>query len=192
MHPLVDRCLQYWPAFADPVQAEDWFQQLRSEVVWQQPDITLYGRTVAIPRLTAWVGDAEAVYRYSGIEHRPAPWTELLSEIKVEVERQVGDRFNSVLLNLYRDGADSNGWHADDEPELNPDHGIASLSLGAKRRFRMRSQGQPRRPLGHLDLASGSLLYMRAGTQQLMQHCITKTRRPVAARINLTFRQLGG
>lgn len=191
MHASLEQYLRYWPGFVAAPVAQQWQQALQQTLAWQQPSIQLYGRTVAVPRLTAWVGDADAVYQYSGILHQPMPWTPLLLEIKKQVETQVGDQFNSVLLNLYRHGADSNGWHADDEPELNPQHGIASLSLGAERRFRLRSKDQPRESLGHMDLASGSLLYMRPGAQQVMQHCLAKTRREVGPRINLTFRQVG-
>lgn len=158
------------------------------ETPWLQPEITLFGRTQPVPRLTAWYGDETAQYRYSGIDHQPLPWTPLISSIKEQAENQTGEVFNSVLLNLYRDGADSNGWHADDEPEICAKHGIASLSLGAERRFRLRTQQQPRKVLGHIDLQSGSLLYMLPGAQQQLQHCITKTQRKLGPRINLTFR----
>ena len=180
--------LQYRADFCPQADALQWFRQLMQETSWQQPQITLFGRTQPVPRLTAWYGDEAAQYQYSGIEHQPLPWTSLLNAIKQKVESETGDVFNSVLLNLYRDGADSNGWHADDEPEISAKHGIASLSLGAERRFRLRTQQQPRKSLGYLELQSGSLLYMRPGAQQALQHCISKTRRPVGPRINLTFR----
>lgn len=187
---MLDGAIQYWPTFCDSQEARRWFEELRDVTPWQQPEITVYGRTCPVPRLTAWYGDAGASYQYSGIAHQPLPWTPLLVTIKSRLEDQLGQSFNSVLLNLYRDGADGNGWHADDEPELSPAHGIASLSLGAERRFRLRDKAPPRQSRGYLDLQSGALLYMLPGAQQRLQHCITKTRRAVAPRINLTFRWL--
>jgi alkylated DNA repair dioxygenase AlkB len=144
------------------------------------------------PRLTAWYGDATARYSYSGLDLTPQPWTPALLALRTQVEQATGVTFNSVLLNLYRTGQDSMGWHADDEPELGPEPVIASISLGATRRFRLRprhSQQLPHAPLG-LDLPSGSLLVMRGTTQQHWQHAVPKTARPVGPRLNLTFRTI--
>ncbi len=118
---------------------------LQGEIAWRQEVATIMGRKVPIPRLTAWHG--EAGYVYSGIAMEPAPWTPALMELKACAERHAGQGFNSALLNLYRDGRDSVAWHADNEPGLGRDPVIASLSLGAVRRFHLkhRRSGERRR-----------------------------------------------
>jgi alkylated DNA repair dioxygenase AlkB len=144
------------------------------------------GRRVLIPRLTAWHGAAG--YVYSGIEMTPAPWNEPLLEIKAVAEAWAGQAFNSVLLNLYRDGRDSVSWHADNEPGLGRDPVIASVSLGAMRRFQMKHRRREARVA--LDLRSGSCLVMAGATQHHWLHQVPKTSRPVGPRINLTFRAM--
>ncbi|AKF10226.1 alpha-ketoglutarate-dependent dioxygenase AlkB family protein [Sandaracinus amylolyticus] len=147
-------------------------------------------REVLTPRRTAWHGDPGRVYAYSGRTFEPAPWTAPLVEIRDRVEALTGVRFDSVLVNEYRDGRDSMGWHSDDEPELGPhapdDVLIASVSLGAHRRFllRHRRRGETHElPLGH-----GDLLVMGGTTQRRWQHSVPKTAKPVGARVSLTFR----
>jgi alkylated DNA repair dioxygenase AlkB len=147
----------------------------------------MFGKRVRVPRLTAWHGDTEASYRYSGVTNRPAVWTPLLSDLRAEVEQQTGARFNSVLLNYYRDGSDHVSWHADDEPELGAQPTIASVSLGSERRFALRTIATPRHTVG-LTLNSGSLLVMSGATQEEWQHCVRKETRAVGPRVNLTFR----
>lgn len=148
-------------------------------------------REVWTPRLTAWHGDPGRVYGYSGRRFEPTPWTEPLAEVRDRVETRTGVRFDSVLVNVYRGGRDSMGWHADDEPELGPrapeDVLIASVSLGAPRRFVMRHR---RRPADKRELAlgEGDLLVMGGATQRRWQHAVPKTARPVGPRTNLTFR----
>ena len=166
------------------------YDRLLKETPWQQDVIKLYGREILIPRLQAWYGDKHCQYSYSGIQLSPHPWTPLLQDLKEQVESACKAKFNSVLLNLYRDGQDSNGWHSDDEPELGEQPVIASLSLGATRRFRLRHRQQKATPPISLDLEGGSLLVMAGETQKYWQHCITKTRKPVGPRINLTFRKI--
>lgn len=179
------------PHWLDSATATAWFRQLATETPWEQPQLFIHGRPVAVPRLVAWYGDAEASYRYSGLEHRPLPWTPLLAEIRARVQEAAGQPLNGVLLNYYRDGNDSMGWHSDDEPELGRDPLIASLNLGGTRRFDLRRKGASR--IEHsLELADGSLLVMRGATQHHWQHQVAKTRKPVAPRINLTFRLIRG
>ncbi|UOG74683.1 alpha-ketoglutarate-dependent dioxygenase AlkB [Hymenobacter tibetensis] len=164
--------------------------ELSDTIAWRHEPIKIFGKEVMQPRLTAWYGDPGARYAYSGLALEPLPFTPALQQLREQVEAAANTRFNSVLLNLYRTGQDSMGWHADDEPELGPEPVIASISLGATRRFRMR----PRHPdrLRHdsvaLDLNSGSLLLMRGTTQQHWLHAIPKTARPTTPRLNLTFR----
>ncbi|UOR04722.1 alpha-ketoglutarate-dependent dioxygenase AlkB [Hymenobacter aerilatus] len=176
--------------FLPPATADALLHELEHTIEWRQEAIRLYGREVLQPRLTAWYGDSAATYCYSGLQLTPQPWTPVLQQVRVQLEAATNSTFNSVLLNLYRYGQDSMGWHADDEPELGQMPVIASLSLGATRRFRLRPRDAritPHAPLS-LDLPSGSLLVMRGPTQQYWLHAVPKTARPAGARLNLTFR----
>lgn len=153
---------------------------------WRQERITLYGRAMPVPRLTAWYGDKG--YRYSGIDHPPQAWTKSLALIKARVESACGASFNTALVNLYRTGADSVSWHSDDEKELGPEPVIASVSFGATRRFQLKSRRGPERV--SLDLEPGSLLIMRGTLQRDWAHQVPKTKRPVGPRVNVTFREV--
>jgi alkylated DNA repair dioxygenase AlkB len=162
------------------------FEQLMAVTEWRREIATVMGRRVPIPRLTAWHGAAG--YVYSGIRMTPAPWNPPLLEIKTVAETCAGRTFNSVLLNLYRDGRDSVSWHADNEPGLGRNPVIASVSLGAVRRFQMKHRERHERLA--LDLPSGSCLVMAGATQHRWLHQVPKTGRPVGPRINLTFRAM--
>lgn len=178
--------------FLPPSQAQTLLTELTATLAWEQQPIKLFGRQVLQPRLTAWYGDAGATYRYSGLHLEPQPWTPALHRLRAQVEAAAGTRFNSVLLNLYRTGQDSMGWHADDEPELGPEPVIASVTLGATRSFRLRPRDPhltPHAPVT-LPLTAGSLLLMQGPTQHQWLHALPKTARPVAPRLNLTFRQI--
>ena len=180
--------LLYDAAFLPPAEADALLAQLTAGAAWEQRTIRIFGEALPQPRLTAWYGDPAARYTYSGLTWEPRPWLPALLALHHHLEAATGTSFNSVLLNLYRTGHDSMGWHADDEPELGPAPVIASLSLGATRRFRLRPRpGLTHPPLG-LDLPHGSLLLMRGSTQQHWQHALPKTARPVGPRLNLTFR----
>ncbi len=184
---LQDADLQYLPHWQPSSIADRWLQSLLSETPWEQPVVHLHGRDYPVPRRVAWYGDPQASYGYSGLQHQPLPWTPTLLAIRRQLEQHVKAPLNAVLLNFYRDGQDSMGWHSDDETELGPEPLIASLSLGGVRRFDLRRKGQGR--IEHsLNLEHGSLLVMRGSTQHYWQHQVAKTRRPCAPRINLTFR----
>ena len=183
--------LLFDPAFLAPAEAAALLVQLTAEVAWEQRAIRIFGQEMPQPRLTAWYGDLAARYTYSGLTWEPRPWTPALLALRQRVETATEARYNSVLLNLYRDGRDSMGWHADDEPELGPAPTIASLSLGATRRFRLRPRPGLAHPPFSIDLPNGSLLLMRGPTQQHWQHALPKTVRPVGPRLNLTFRWVG-
>ncbi|MEB3213679.1 MAG: alpha-ketoglutarate-dependent dioxygenase AlkB, partial [Leptolyngbyaceae bacterium] len=168
------------------------FQHLLNEIPWRQDHITIYGKTRALPRKTAWHGDAGASYSYSGIHLHPEPWTPGLVEIKQRIEAVVNRRFpqlcfNSVLLNLYRNGQDSMSWHSDDEPELGRNPVIGSVSFGETRRFVFRHR-QNKALKTEVPLTHGSFLLMASETQHFWHHAIPKTARAIAPRINLTFR----
>jgi len=169
-----------------PDVADRAYADLLDDVDWHQETATLFGKKIPLPRLTAWYGDG--AYAYSGIRHEPSPLTATLERLKVEVERFADSSFNSVLLNLYRDGRDSMGWHSDDEAILGPDPVIASLSLGGERRFQLKHR--QRGDLVSVGLPQGSCLIMAGRCQACWRHQVPKTKRPVAPRINLTFRAL--
>jgi alkylated DNA repair dioxygenase AlkB len=169
-----------------PADADRLFAALRNEIDWRQEISTVMGRRLPIPRLTAWHG--EAGYVYSGIRMDPAPWTPPLLELKTIAEALAGEPFNSVLLNLYRSGRDSVSWHADNEPGLGRDPVIASLSLGAVRRFQLKHRRSGERV--SLDLPHGSCLIMAGATQHHWLHQLPKTAQAVGPRINLTFRRM--
>lgn len=184
---LPDAELQLHDDWLERASADLWLAQLTSETPWQQPQVQLYGRVHPVPRLLAWYGDSGAVYRYSNLVHQPLPWTPLLAQIRARVEAAVGQPLNGVLLNYYRDGQDSMGWHSDDEAELGRNPLIASLNLGGSRRFDLRRKGCSR--IEHsLMLNHAALLVMRGPTQHYWQHQVAKTRNRCAPRLNLTFR----
>lgn len=169
-------------------------RDLGAALPWQQPEVTVYGRRHPTPRLTCWVADPGCTYRYSGLVQSVTAWTPSLSQLRDRLEQQLGVRFNSLLLNRYRDGSDRMGWHADDEPELDPQAPIASLSLGVSRDLRFRPRPADGAATGtaaaafNLPLADGDLLVMEAPTQRHWQHALPERRRLSSERINLTFR----
>ena len=179
--------LAFDPDWLAPAQADARFTRLRGDVPWESHRIRIYGREVDPPRLSCWMGDPDAVYRYSGTRFEPRPWPAALDDVRMRLAEEFGAPFNSVLANLYRHGRDGMGWHRDAEPELGQAPVIASISLGAVRRFRLRAEDG--RTLS-LDLPHGSLLVMSGDTQRHWQHALAKTARPVGERINLTFRRI--
>jgi alkylated DNA repair dioxygenase AlkB len=185
--PLPDGCVYRLSRFVADPEAACLFDTLSAELAWAPHRVRLFGREHPTPRLCAWYGDADARYAYSGQALVPLPWPPALARLRARVQAALGRPFNSVLCNLYRDGADSMGWHSDDEASLGPQPVIASLSLGATRRFAMRHRDR-RYPSLTLLLEHGDLLVMAGDTQQRWQHAVPRTRRPVAPRINLTFR----
>ncbi len=175
----------------EPEEGMQVMDTLLLDVEWTQPRIHLFGRQVHSPRLAAWYGDPGAVYRYSGMVNRPLPWTEVLSDLRVRLQDRLDQPFNSVLLNLYRDGNDAMGWHSDDEPELGEEPCIASVSLGASRRFCLRHRSDSAVSTMSLDLTHGSVLVMQGPTQHHWKHAVMRTRKQVRPRINLTYRHVG-
>jgi alkylated DNA repair dioxygenase AlkB len=173
----------------DPTVAERLFEAVGAEADWAQEHVHILGRRQDVPRLTAWHGDPGIAYSYSGIHHRPNRWTPALAEVRGLLEAELGRPFNGVLANRYRDGRDTVGWHADDEAELTGAC-IASVSLGAPRRFSLRRADDHARRID-VTLAPGSLLVMDATCQRYWQHCLPRTAKEVGPRINLTYRSLG-
>lgn len=186
---LPDADLRYEPQWLARTQADALFDALRDGIAWERHRIGLFGRTVDAPRLSCWIGDADADYTYSRTRFEPRAWPDALLGVRERLRAQCGADFNGVLANLYRNGSDSMGWHADNEPELGARPLIASLSLGAERRFAIAHRdGRSRRCA--IDLAHGSLLLMGGDTQSNYRHALAKTKRAVGPRINLTFRQI--
>ncbi len=187
--PLTDGALRYWPDAFSTAEAARFSAALRAELAWASEDIVIFGERRRVPRLVAWYGEPEAIYTYSGVRHEPRALTAGLTAIRERVETLGGARFNSLLANLYRNGRDGMGWHADDERELGVNPVIASVSFGATRRFCLRHRR--RKSLTHaIELAAGSLLVMEGATQHHWLHALPKTRREVGERINLTFRSV--
>jgi alkylated DNA repair dioxygenase AlkB len=187
--PLADASVQLDPHWLPRTEADALFDALRSTIDWEVHQIRMFGRLVASPRLSSWIGDANARYVYSGARFEPRPWPAALQPIRERVSAVVGARFNSVLANLYRDGRDAMGWHSDDEPELGPQPVIASVSLGATRRFSLKHRSAGSKALA-IELPPGSLLVMRGETQANYRHALPKTARVMGERINLTFRTI--
>lgn len=156
---------------------------------WRQDHIRIYGKTHPLPRLHRWFADSNQRYRWSGIEMHPEPFPPFLRPVLQRLYAESGFTFNTALGNLYRDGNDGVSWHSDDEPELGPNPTIASLSLGATRRFLLRSKTDHK--LGYeFSLTHGSLLWMSEETQKLWEHCVPKSQRTEGERINITFRRM--
>ncbi|MEQ1636810.1 MAG: alpha-ketoglutarate-dependent dioxygenase AlkB [Methylococcales bacterium] len=179
----------YWHRqFYSPQQADELFTQLNATCAWQAEEVLVYGKWHKVPRLMCWYGDEAAYYRYSGVNHQPLPWTPELLDIKEKVQQKCQCEFNSVLLNLYRDGQDSMGYHADDEKELGENPLIASLSFGAERLFKL--QHKHRKISLDFMLGHGDLLVMAGTMQRHWRHTLPKTKQPKTPRINLTLRQV--
>lgn len=180
---------------ADQQEKIDWqtaeTEQLEwKNIPWKRDIIKMFGKEVQIPRLSAWHGDPEARYSYSGLELPPNPWNEGLLTIKTAIEKVAETCFNSVLLNWYRDGNDHMSWHSDDEPELGHNPIIASVNLGASRRFLLRRKKDHQQKV-ELALGHGSLLIMRGACQHHWQHAVPKQKKVKSDRVNLTFRWVG-
>ena len=184
---LPDAEISYLPSFFNLAYANRYFDSLLKDIPWQQDAITIYGKTYAQPRLTALFANNDKSYSYSNITMQPHGFTSALSEIKTSIEQQVGVNFTTCLANLYRDGQDSNGWHADNEKVLGKNPIIASVSFGATRYFNLKHRNN-KDLKQKLLLEHGSLLVMKGKTQHHWLHQIAKTKKEVTPRINLTFR----
>jgi len=187
-NPIED-LLDYIPGFFNKNESLYFMDQLTNNIAWKQETLKLFGRSVNTPRLTAWYGDAGITYSYSGRQFSALPWTKDLLEIKAKVELATDAKFNSVLLNYYRDGNDSMGWHSDDEPELGVNPIIASINFGQERRFDFRYKAAHQQK-DHILLTDGSLLLMKGDIQHHWQHQIAKSKKQMGRRINLTFRYI--
>lgn len=176
----------FYPKFFPKSESDILLKSLRNNILWKQESMNMYGRNVSFPRLTAWYGDTDKPYSFSGITLTPNTWNEELITIKRKIEPIAKVAFNSVLLNLYRDGNDSISWHTDAEKELGLNPVIASVNFGATRNFQLRHIKTKQKI--EIELSHGSLLIMRGQLQHFWQHQVPKTAKRVNERINLTFR----
>lgn len=189
VYDLPDAKIQYYPDFFSHATSDQMLRNLIRNIEWRQNTIQFYGKRSLVPRLEAWYGDEGKSYSYSGIKMSPQPWSEALLEIKLVLETFTKTRFNSVLINYYRNGKDRVAWHSDDEKELGRNPVIGSISFGAERRFKLRHRDYKKN--GHkaeIKLENGSLLLMKGETQHHWMHEIPRSSLPIGPRINLTFR----
>ncbi|MCH8501378.1 MAG: alpha-ketoglutarate-dependent dioxygenase AlkB [Aliidiomarina sp.] len=188
MQILSPNCyLEYVPNWLSQTDADRFFTQLYETIEWEVGEVFVFGRWHTTPRLQAWYGDANKSYRYSGKALVAKPWTDALVELRQRLKER-GFDFNSVLLNLYRDGEDRMGWHRDNEPELGDKPVIASISLGAERDFQLRHRQDKSKHT--LTLGHGSLLLMTGETQTYWEHQLPQRKRCRSPRLNLTFRKV--
>jgi alkylated DNA repair dioxygenase AlkB len=178
----------YIPGFFGPNHCAALFTSIQSTIDWKEDQLLMFGKLITTKRKVAWVGDAGCSYTYSGVKKFPQAWTADLVHIKHKLELLTHSAFNSCLLNLYHDGDEGMGWHSDDEKELDSAAPIASVSLGGARKFAFKHKLD--KNTVSLFLEDGSVLLMQPPTQEFWQHSLTKTKRPVAPRINLTFRAI--
>ena len=184
---LQDADLLYKPDFYSKSESDLIFKTLIETIQWKQDSINMYGKILPLPRLSAWYGDNNKPYTYSGIKLNPLPWTKELLEIKNKIEKEVDVEFSSVLLNRYRDGQDYVGWHTDAEKELGQNPVIGSVNFGATRKFQLRRIDDNKEKF-EVELKHGTFLAMEGATQHFWQHQVPKTALKIGERINLTFR----
>ncbi|AUN97174.1 alpha-ketoglutarate-dependent dioxygenase AlkB [Bacteriovorax stolpii] len=180
-----DGTLQYFEQYSD-IKIDDVIEGIK----WRNDSITLYGKTFPQPRLTAWYGDPGVKYSYSNIHMQALPWTPVLLKLKTQLENDLNVRFNSVLVNYYRDGNDHMSYHSDDEKELGPNPTIASLSFGETRSFQLKHKFDLEKKTVIIPITDGSLVVMKDELQHFWQHKISKTKKIIGPRVNLTFRMI--
>jgi alkylated DNA repair dioxygenase AlkB len=176
----------YYPNFINVPTANNYLEAFKNNIEWKQESMNMYGKQVMFPRLTAWYGDNDKPYSFSGIKLNPTVWSKELIEIKNLIEPACNVEFNSVLLNLYRDGNDSISWHTDAEKELGKNPLIASVNFGAERKFQIRHNET--HETHNIILKHGSLLIMKGELQHYWKHQVPKQKAVLKERINLTFR----
>lgn len=184
---LQDAELLYHPTFYNKAESDRMFKTLLETIEWKQDKIMMYGKEILLPRLSAWYGDSNKPYTYSGITLNPLPWTDELLQIKERIEREANVKFSSVLINRYRNGQDYVGWHTDAEKELGKNPVIGSVNFGATRKFQLRRIDDHSEKF-EVELKHGTFLVMQGSTQHFWQHQVPKTAVKIGERLNLTFR----
>lgn len=185
-----DGTVIYCGKMLSEVQSQSYFEKLMSGIAWKNDQALIYGKLITTKRKVAWYADRPFSYTYSGTTREALPWTDELLDLKLLVEGRTGLLFNSCLLNLYHNGEEGMSWHSDDEKELVKHAGIASLSLGAERKFMFKHQASGARV--DVVLENGSLLVMKDETQEHWLHSLPKSKKVKGARISLTFRIMRG
>jgi alkylated DNA repair dioxygenase AlkB len=186
---LPDAEIEYFPNFFNELEANSLLNEIIETTKWQQDEIKVFNKIHLQPRLTALYGNEGKPYSYSNITMKPHFWTPLLTKMKYHIEAETNTNFNAVLLNYYRNGNDSMGWHADNEKELGKNPIIASVSFGAERSFHLK-HNSIKDLKQNITLEHGSLLIMKGQTQHFWKHQIPKTAKPIGGRVNLTFRRI--
>jgi alkylated DNA repair dioxygenase AlkB len=169
-------------------EANQYFDFLMQNILWENDEVIIFGKHIVTKRKAAWYGDSDYLYTYSNTTKKALAWTKELSELKQIVEKLSGTKFNSCLLNLYHNGNEGMGWHSDDEKSLGKNNTIASLSLGAERKFSFKHKQT--KQIVSLVLEHGSLLIMKDATQRNWLHSLPKSKNITLPRINLTFRTI--
>jgi alkylated DNA repair dioxygenase AlkB len=183
-----DGLVNYYGKILAYQEANQYLEMLMQNILWKNDEVILFGKHIVTKRKTAWYGDSDYLYTYSNITKQALPWTKELSGLKQMVEEFAGVKFNSCLLNLYHNGDEGMGWHSDDEESLGKNNTIASLSLGAERKFLFKHK-QTKQIISFI-LEHGSLLIMKDATQRNWLHSLPKSKNIVQPRINLTFRTI--
>jgi alkylated DNA repair dioxygenase AlkB len=184
---MQDADLLYHPTFYTKSESDKIFKTLLETIEWKQDKIMMYGKEILLPRLSAWYGDSDKPYTYSGITLNPLPWTDELLQIKERIEKVANVKFSSVLINRYRNGQDYVGWHTDAEKELGKNPVIGSVNFGATRKFQLRRIDNHSEKF-EVELKHGTFLLMHGSTQHFWQHQVPKTAVKIGERLNLTFR----
>ena len=183
-----DGLVEYIPNAISIISAQEYLQKLTSNINWQNDFVKIFGKEIITQRKTAWYGSKNFEYTYSNKTKIALPWNKELFELKLLIETQYNEEFNSCLLNLYHNGNEGMAWHSDNEHTIAPNSTIASLSLGAERRFLFRHKLTQQKV--ELNLQSGSLLLMKENTQNNWIHSLPKSAKITMPRINLTFRKM--
>jgi alkylated DNA repair dioxygenase AlkB len=183
-----DGIVNYYGRILKQQEAQYYLDKLLHTVEWKNDEAIIFGKHLITKRKVAWYGDSEYAYTYSKMTKQALAWTAELLALKTLVEEIAETKFNSCLLNLYHNGDEGMAWHSDDEKSLGKDSAIASLSLGAERKFALKHK-QTKQNVS-LFLESGSLLVMKGATQTNWLHCLPKTKKVTTPRVNLTFRTM--
>lgn len=183
-----DGTVNYYGRILGHDETQWYYEALLNSVRWKNDEAVIFGKHIVTARKVAWYGDSDYSYTYSGTTKQALVWTKELLALKSIVEKLTGAKFNSCLLNLYHDGNEGMTWHSDDEKSLGKNKTIASVSLGAERKFCFKHKRTPQ--AASLLLESGSLLVMKDATQTHWLHSLPKSKKAKTPRINLTFRTI--
>ena len=183
-----DGIVNYHGILLPSSDADDYLARLLDKIEWRHDEAIIFGRRITTKRKVAWYAEKPFEYTYSKITKTALPWTEELLALKDLVEKETGDTFNSCLLNLYRNGEEGMTWHSDAEQDLKKNGAIASLSVGAERKFSLKHKKS--KEVVSLVLEHGSLLVMKGETQSHWLHCVPPTKKTITSRVNLTFRTI--